>query len=143
MSLLAQGVGVTDISRRLLVSRHTVYRCKRAATVQALAVPVARPAGGYRWSRLDRSALVGLARLSLAQPKATLDELLGLAVVQGIIRWRVSVSLHRLARPAQYGPLAQARLLRRRAHRDGPRIALERCLFREAQRTDADLAADR
>jgi transposase len=125
MALLADGLGPTEVARRLLVSRQTVHRYRRAAEEQQQPVPIPRPSGGWRHGKVDRTQLVALARMALEHPKDTLEELReasGLAVSTST----VSRALHK----AGVGQKT-ARFVDKRTESD-PLIALERRLYTEA-----------
>ena len=136
MHLLGDGYGPSEVARRLLVSRQTVYRYRKAAEEQQAAVPRPKPAGGWRHGKIDRAQIVSLARLALEHPKDTLEELRQRAA--GAIfpaddlpsRSAISRALHK----AGVGQ-RRARFVDRRTESD-PLIALERKLFKEAQRVD-------
>jgi transposase len=135
MRLLAAGHGPSDVARRLLVSRQTVYRYRRAAAEQQAAVPTPKPAGGWRHGKVDRRQIVALARLALEHPKDTLEELRRRAAhlfpADDVpSRSAISRALHK----AGVGQ-RRARFVDKRTESD-PLIALERRLFKEAQKND-------
>ena len=75
MEALAAGRAVSEIAEWLHVSRQTVWRYAQAAAQQGRAVPLPRPMGGYRWSKVQRDSVVSLAAWALEQPKRTLEQL--------------------------------------------------------------------
>jgi transposase len=129
MRLLAEGAGPTEVAERLMVSRATVHRYRNAAERQRAAVPRPAPSGGWRHGKVDRARLVALARLALERPKLTLEELRDAAGLD-ISTSAVSRALHK----AGVGQ-RRARFVDRRTESD-PLVALERRLWKEAQRGD-------
>ena len=135
MHLLSAGYGPTEVSRRLLVSRQTVYRYRRAAEEQRREVPTPKPAGGWRHGKINRAQIVALAKLALEHPKDTLEELRRRAVHlfspdDVPSRSAISRALHKAGLGQR-----KARFVDKRTESD-PLIALERRLFKEAQRND-------
>ena len=134
MRLLRLGHGPSEVARRLLVSRQTVYRYCKAAEEQQATVPAPKPAGGWRHGKINRAQIVALARLALDHPKDTLEELRERAADAQVFpahglpsRSAVSRALHK----AGVGQKS-ARFVDKRTESD-PLIALERRLFKEAQ----------
>jgi transposase len=141
LALTAQGLPPTDIARRLLICRQTVYRYQRNSAAQGGGVPTAKPAGGYRWSIMKRDTLVAMARLALAHPKWTVQQIKEHAVQQGILSdpapsdATLYRSLHKTG--LTYG---RVQFVDAKTTRD-PLIALERRLFRESQQRDSAFAS--
>ena len=136
MEALAAGRAVSEIAEWLHVSRQTVWRYAQAAAQQGRAVPLPRPMGGYRWSKVQRDSVVSLAAWALEQPKRTLEQLRdrsGLAISTS----SVARALHKTGLQKR-----RARFVDARTH-TRPLIAAERVAFRQAQRTNPVFAAER
>jgi len=134
MHLLGDGHGPAEVARRLLVSRQTVYRYRKAAQEQGQEVPTPKPAGGWRHGKIDRAQIVALARLALEHPKDTLEELRRRAVRLFPDDLPSRSAISRALRKAGLGQ-RKARFVDKRTESD-PLIALERRLWKEAQRGD-------
>ena len=137
MQLLEHNVSITEISRRLSVSRQTIYRYRRAAQEQERKVPQAKPMGGYRHSKVRRDQITGLAQLAVEHPKATLQELQALAQAPGGALQGIAVSDSTVARALHKSGLKK----RRARYRDpkttqDPGLVAERARFQHAQRHD-------
>ena len=136
MSLLDEGMGPSDVARRLCLSRHTVARYRAAAQEQQRPVPQPRPMGGYRRSKVQRSQIMQLSALAVENPKRTLAEIREAAEAKGLPR----VSLSTVARS-----LHKSGLCKRRARLVDPKtnthavIAAEREAFKHAQAHDPHL----
>lgn len=139
MQALAAGHAASDIAEWLQVSRQTVWRYAQAAVEQDRAVPVPRPMGGYRWSKLQRDNVVSLAAWALEQPKRTLEQLRAHAADSGleISTSSVARALHKTGLQKRRARFVDARTQTR------PLIAAERVAFRQAQRTNPAFAAER
>ena len=137
MQLLDDGHGPTAVAQRLMVSRTTVYRYKRAAEEQGRGVPEPKPMGGWRHGKVDRGQLVAVAELALENPKDTLAELRDRAFDEGIFPQGHTVSLSSVSRALKKAGIKQQRaaFVDKRIESD-PLIALERRDFKAAQRRD-------
>lgn len=129
MRLLGDGLGPAAVAARLMVSRATVHRYRSAAAQQQAEVPRPAPSGGWRHGKVDRAQVVALAALALEHPKWTLAELRDASGLD-VSASAVSRALHK----AGVGQ-RRARFVDARTESD-PLIALERRLWKEAQRSD-------
>ena len=142
MTALEAGGSASATARQLGVSRQTVWRYQRAAAQQGRRVPQPQPVGGYRWSKLERTELVALSALALAEPKRTLAHLREVALAQHVLPQPVSVAtvsraLHKTGLKKRHARFVDLRT------QVEPLIVAERQAFRHAQRHEPRLAAER
>jgi transposase len=86
MDLLAEGYSLSNVAKRLSVSRATVIRYKNMARDQHTTIPRPKKQGGYRHSKLNREQIQRLSQLLVKHPKLALHELRTLAIQKGIFK---------------------------------------------------------
>ena len=143
--MLREGTSPSDIARNLRISRMTVYRYKKASQEQDGAlIPKPKPQGGFRWSLVNRKALVRLSNLSLQHPKWTVEEIRDEAVRRGWLQGNPKPSTTTVWRSLRKTGMRHARAsyVDPKATHDSL-IRLEKMVFQSEQKQNPQLAIDK